>query len=373
MHNKFNGRNQELPYLSCCLRLTDLLLAYTDKEISDHLRRKNIAIEMYAPRLVTTLYTRVVEFSLLYELWEIFLFERDKYFIFYFAVGILIGFKPEILRLQTFEQLIVYLQSIKIESYALLADIYFHALQVRRHAPASFETLVASLGIFKYNPIISEGELDTIKSIHKVQIMPVYPRELLLGSDKVLEQLEPNNNKFENLLVINEDDKQVYLAPSSRTMTETGSFYEQQRDSSKHTSAAPSNGHASGAVSQQSSSQQQVSRAGNPMHGQPLQSLHGGARKQGAVSPTYNQSMLESESHKSSMLHRTTSSNEDSSFFRQSEFLDPLVRISQMKFLTTPDIRVANCAKFACLDIRQRKQPPLSEIFRDNNPALAQR
>mmetsp|Transcript_28554 Transcript_28554/g.38085 ORF Transcript_28554/g.38085 Transcript_28554/m.38085 type:complete len:84 (+) Transcript_28554:1537-1788(+) len=83
---------------------------------------------MYAPRLVTTLYTRVVEFSLLYELWEIFLFERDKYFIFYFAVGILIGFKPEILRLKTFEQLIFYLQSIKISSYALLADVYFHAL-----------------------------------------------------------------------------------------------------------------------------------------------------------------------------------------------------------------------------------------------------
>ena len=123
---------------------------------------------MYAPRLVTTLYTRVVDFSLLYELWEIFLFERDKYFIFYFAVGLLIGFKQEILKMQTFEQLIIFLQSIKINSYALLADVYFHALQVRRHAPASFETLVASLGIFKYNPIIGNGELETIKSISKV-------------------------------------------------------------------------------------------------------------------------------------------------------------------------------------------------------------
>ena len=48
---------------------------------------------MYGPRLVTTLYTRVVELSLLYEVWEIFLFERDKYFIFYFAVALLIGVK----------------------------------------------------------------------------------------------------------------------------------------------------------------------------------------------------------------------------------------------------------------------------------------
>jgi len=83
---------------------------------------------MYAPRLVTTLYTRVVELSLLYELWEIFLFERDKFFIFYLAVAMMIGFKQEIMKLKTFEQLIQFLQSIKISSHAHLADIYFHAI-----------------------------------------------------------------------------------------------------------------------------------------------------------------------------------------------------------------------------------------------------
>ena len=89
----------------------------------------------------------------------------------------------------------------------MLADIYFHAIQVRRHAPASFEILVASLGVFKYNPIISNEELETIKSISKISIMPVYPRELIFGGEKILSQLEPNNNKFENLLVISEDEK----------------------------------------------------------------------------------------------------------------------------------------------------------------------
>ena len=207
MHNKFNGRQNELPYLSCTLRITDLLLQYTDRDIAAHLKRKHIQIEMYGPRLVTTLYTRVVELSLLYEVWEIFLFERDKYFIFYFAVAMLIGVKDELLRLDSFESLIVFLQQLSIQSYAMLADIYFHAIQVRRHAPASFLTLVASLGIFKYNPIISNEELETIKSISKIEIMPIYPRELLQGSEKTLAQLEPNNNKFENLLVISEDEQ----------------------------------------------------------------------------------------------------------------------------------------------------------------------
>ena len=66
---------------------------------------------------------------------------------------------------------------------------------------------MASLGIFKYNPIISNEELETIKSISKIEIMPIYPKELLQGSDKTLAQLEPNNNKFENLLVISEDEQ----------------------------------------------------------------------------------------------------------------------------------------------------------------------
>ena len=55
---------------------------------------------------------------------------------------------------------------------------------------------------------------------------------------------------------------------------------------------------------------------------------------------------------------------------KKSEFLDPLVRINKMKFLTSSDIRVANQTRFACLDLRQRKQPKLTEIFRQNNPKL---
>ena len=40
----------------------------------------------------------------------------------------MIGFKQEIMKLKTFEQLIQFLQSIKISSHAHLADIYFHAI-----------------------------------------------------------------------------------------------------------------------------------------------------------------------------------------------------------------------------------------------------
>ena len=77
-----------MPYIKCTLHLTDLLLAYIDRELHSHLKRR-ISIEMYAASWVTTLFSRVVEFTLLFELWEIFLFERDKYFTFYFAVALI--------------------------------------------------------------------------------------------------------------------------------------------------------------------------------------------------------------------------------------------------------------------------------------------
>ena len=182
LHTKFNGRSAALPYLKCCLQITDLLLQYADKEIYAHLKRKKVVVEMYAPGWVTTLYSRVVEFGLLYELWEIFLFERDKFFIFYFAVALLVSRKEEILALDTMEQLLAYLCGIKIESFALLADTYFHAIQIRRNTPVSFQMFVSRLGIFDYNPIISNEELESIDRMGSIEWMPIYPKELVQGS-----------------------------------------------------------------------------------------------------------------------------------------------------------------------------------------------
>jgi hypothetical protein len=40
LHSKYNGRTTVLPYIKCTLHLIDLLLAYTDKELHSHLKRK---------------------------------------------------------------------------------------------------------------------------------------------------------------------------------------------------------------------------------------------------------------------------------------------------------------------------------------------
>ena len=78
---------------------------------------------------------------------------------------------------------------------------------MRIHTPVSFEMLTDKIGIFKYNPIISLEELKQISRISAVTQMPMYPVELLHGSEKTLQSLQPNNQKYENLLVMSEDEQ----------------------------------------------------------------------------------------------------------------------------------------------------------------------
>ena len=91
LHTKFNGRGGNgLPYLNCTFILAEILLLYHDKELYNHLRHHKMMFVMFASDWFLTLFTRAVgDLSLLYEMWEIFLFERDKYFIFFFAIGLL--------------------------------------------------------------------------------------------------------------------------------------------------------------------------------------------------------------------------------------------------------------------------------------------
>lgn len=63
--------------MKCSLFFIDLLLSYADKELHFHITKKKVNIESYATGWVTTLFSRAVDFTMLYEVWEIFLFERD--------------------------------------------------------------------------------------------------------------------------------------------------------------------------------------------------------------------------------------------------------------------------------------------------------
>jgi hypothetical protein len=78
----------------------------------------------------------------------------------------------------------------------------------------SFEMLVTRLGVFKYIAVMSNEELQQLSHIDKVLCMPIYAEELLKGAEAVVSAMDQNNNKFNNFLLMPDDEQQVYLAPS---------------------------------------------------------------------------------------------------------------------------------------------------------------
>jgi hypothetical protein len=65
------------------------------------------------------------------------------------------------------------------------------------------------------------------------------------------------------------------------------------------------------------------------------------------------------------MVSEKKSSEDCDSALNKSEIMDPLFKITTMKFMTSVDLRVASQVKFALLDIRATKRPRLLEIFKD--------
>jgi len=74
--------------------------------------------------------------------------------------------------------------------------------------------------------------------------------------------------------------------------------------------------------------------------------------------------------HKSSLLSDGSSSE---SFFKKSEFLDPLVRINTLKYMASNDLKVSANVRFALLDLRHLKKPKLTDIFKQVSKKMQQK
>ena len=69
-----------------------------------------IEVEAFATPWILTQFSRVVDFSLIYELIEIILFEKDQLMALYMSVALLKHFKSEILECDAIEMLLPLLQ-----------------------------------------------------------------------------------------------------------------------------------------------------------------------------------------------------------------------------------------------------------------------
>lgn len=101
-------------------------------------------------------------------------------------MAFLVSHREYILLLNKFDALLKLLQKIFIQDLIDLQETYRKAIEIRKLMPVSFQVLVQRLGIFTYNPIISNEELQLVEDTNLRELMPIYSMELIVGSQQWL-------------------------------------------------------------------------------------------------------------------------------------------------------------------------------------------
>ncbi len=187
LHAKFASRGQSLPYLKCSFHVTETLLRYHDYELHAHLKSHQVIFEMFATHWVMTVFARnCSSLAVVYELWEIFLFERDRYFIFYVAVALLKLARSKILAAQSIDRILTIIdETCIIADFTSLSNVYYEAVTIRSNTPYSFAMWMSKLGLFqRVTTIVSNEELEWIESCaHQTDhVMPMFIKEVMVGA-----------------------------------------------------------------------------------------------------------------------------------------------------------------------------------------------
>ena len=231
LHSKFNGKDYSLPHLQCQLSLCKMLLKYHDIELYNHFKNMEVEVEAFATPWILTQFSRVVDFSLIYELIEIVLFEKDQLLILYMSIALLRNYKTEILQSNSLENLLPFLQrKVKVSNVRELWQLYYEAVALRSRTPLSFAILIQKLKINDPATVISNEEMRELQDL-ELETFIVYPEELLLhqrvitncshmfntaNNDKSLNKLytTSNQNKYVSSCSDDPDERDLHYITS---------------------------------------------------------------------------------------------------------------------------------------------------------------
>lgn len=214
LHSKFNGKDYSLPHLQCQLSLLKMLLKYHDIDLYNHFNNMEIQVEAFATPWILTQFSRVVDFTLIYELIEIILFERDQLMALYMSIALLKRFKAEILSSNAIESLLPLLQKrLKVLNIKELCQLYYESVAIRSRTPVSFAILIQKLKINDPATVISNEEIKELQDL-ELETFIVYPEELTscvhlyntCNNDKSMNKLYSCSNQ--NKYVTSEIDEQ---------------------------------------------------------------------------------------------------------------------------------------------------------------------
>lgn len=162
-----------------------MMLKYHDIELHNHFKNLDCEIEAFATPWILTQFSRVVDFSLIYELIEIILFENDQLMALYMSVALLLSFKNEILECDAIEMLLPLLQKrAKVLNAKELCELYYKSVALRSQTPLSLAILIHKLKINDHAAVISYEEMNELQTF-ELDIFVMYPEEVLCNQNKI--------------------------------------------------------------------------------------------------------------------------------------------------------------------------------------------
>ena len=179
LHSKYTKDGQGLPHLACYLKLTSAMLRFHDIELWKHLEFFDVYIELFATPWIMTFFSRAMPLELLYEFWDIYLLERDRLFLFYIIIALLVIKRDKILQKREMGHLLCYLsKEMRITSLKELGALYQIAVHIRASTPKSFGILISKLGLFDRKQLHSSEELDYVENILSITRLQIFPADL---------------------------------------------------------------------------------------------------------------------------------------------------------------------------------------------------
>jgi len=195
----------ELPHLNATINYCGVLISYHANKVSNVLRELDLDIRTFITPWILTLFCKGTKMNLIYEIFTRYMEERDKLFIIYLVVALILQKENELI--SYFEkkeetQLLVYLtRKLKEDAITSSHDIeslFREARRIKSQTPRSFETIISQIGLLKTQMLSLQECSDYLAQV-KEPIMQIYPFEaanfLISKNFLILEEGDAVSNK----------------------------------------------------------------------------------------------------------------------------------------------------------------------------------
>jgi len=202
---------RELPHLNAAINYCGILLDYHSNQVACILKERDLDLRTFVTPWVMTLFCKGTTMDLVYEIFDKYMAEKDKLFLFYMVVAMIMMNEKKIIdahesgdevRIITFLN-----RSLKEETIITLEDVerlFSLAKRIKEMTPLSFETSLKQLGLMDVG-ILSIQEFNEYLAQNIQFRMEIYPFEIvnfllektaLDAKDKEKMQIYPKEIEF---------------------------------------------------------------------------------------------------------------------------------------------------------------------------------